>query len=198
MYVLLSTAYFPPIEWMAYAVQSNGVVLEANEHFQKQSYRSRMHIAGPNGIQRLSVPVERKSKEIKSIRISYSENWIKDHIKAIESAYANAPYFEVLYPDIKTLLNQRFVTLWELNAASIALFSQWLEIDLLKQETSEYVVVTGMKDLRGIHPKTQTDMNFSSYGQVFQHKIGFQNNLSALDLFFNLGRSSWDYLNALK
>lgn len=198
MHVLLSTAYFPPIEWMAYAVQSNGVVLEANEHFQKQSYRSRMHIAGPNGIQRLSVPVERKSKEIKSIRISYSENWIKDHIKAIESAYANAPYFEVLYPDIKTLLNQRFVTLWELNAASIALFSQWLEIDLLKQETSEYVVVTGMKDLRGIHPKTQTDMNFSSYGQVFQHKIGFQNNLSALDLFFNLGRSSWDYLNALK
>ncbi|CAI8291404.1 MAG: Uncharacterised protein [Flavobacteriales bacterium UBA4585] len=198
MHVLLSTAYFPPIEWMAYAVQSNGVVLEANEHFQKQSYRSRMHIAGPNGIQRLSVPVERKSKEIKSIRISYSENWIKDHIKAIESAYANAPYFEVLYPDIKTLLNQRFVTLWELNAASIALFSQWLEIDLLKQETSEYVVVTGMKDLRGIHPKTQTDMNFSSYGQVFQHKIGFQNNLSALDLFFNLGRSSWDYLKTLK
>ena len=198
MHVLLSTAYFPPIEWMAYAVQSNGVVLEANEHFQKQSYRSRMHIAGPNGIQRLSVPVERKSKEIKSIRISYSENWIKDHIKAIESAYANAPYFEVLYPDIKTLLNQRFVTLWELNAASIALFSQWLELDLLKRETSEYAVVTGMKDLRGIHPKTQTDMNFSSYGQVFQHKIGFQNNLSALDLFFNLGRSSWDYLKTLK
>lgn len=198
MHVLLSTAYFPPIEWMAYAVQSNGVVLEANEHFQKQSYRSRMHIAGPTGIQLLSVPVERKSKEIKSIRISYSENWIKDHIKAIESAYANAPYFEVLYPDIKTLLNQRFVTLWELNAASIALFSQWLEIDLLKQETSEYAVVTGMKDLRGIHPKTQTDMNFSSYGQVFQHKIGFQNNLSALDLFFNLGRSSWDYLKMLK
>jgi hypothetical protein len=198
MHVLLSTAYFPPIEWMAYAVQSNGAVLEANEHFQKQSYRSRMHIAGPNGIQRLSVPVERKSKEIKSIRISYSENWIKDHIKAIESAYANAPYFEVLYPDIKTLLNQRFETLWELNAASIALFSQWLEIDLLKRETSEYAVVTGMKDLRGIHPKTQTDMNFSSYGQVFQHKIGFQNNLSALDLFFNLGRSSWDYLKTLK
>ena len=37
MHVLLSTAYFPPIAWMAYAVQSNGAVLEANEHFQKQS-----------------------------------------------------------------------------------------------------------------------------------------------------------------
>ena len=198
MHVLLSTAYFPPIEWMAYAVQSNGVVLEANEHFQKQSYRSRTHIAGPNGVQKLSVPVERKYKAIKDVPISYSENWVKDHIKAIESAYANAPYFEVLYPDVKTLLNQRFETLWELNAASIALFSQWLELDLLKRETSEYAVITGLEDLRGIHPKAQTDMNFPSYGQVFQHKIGFQNNLSALDLFFNLGRSSWDYLKMLK
>jgi len=198
MHVLLSTAYFPPIEWMAYAVQSNGVVLEANEHFQKQSYRSRTHIAGPNGVQKLSVPVERKYKAIKDVPVSYSENWVKDHIKAIESAYANAPYFEVLYPDVKTLLNQRFETLWELNASSIALFSEWLELDLLKRETSEYAVITGLEDLRGIHPKAQTDMNFPSYGQVFQHKIGFQNNLSALDLFFNLGRSSWDYLKMLK
>ncbi|MDC0615520.1 WbqC family protein [Schleiferiaceae bacterium] len=198
MYVLLSTAYFPPIEWVAQAVQSSGIVLEANEHFQKQSYRSRMHIAGPNGMQRLSVPVERKSKDIKSIRISYNENWSKDHLKAIESAYANAPYFEVLFPDVKALLQERFETLWELNSASIALFSQWLEIELVKDETFEYVAITGNKDLRDIHPKTQSNMNFPSYGQVFQHKIGFQNNLSALDLFFNLGRSSWDYLNALK
>lgn len=198
MYVLLSTAYFPPIEWMAQAVQSSGIVLEANEHFQKQSYRSRMHIAGPNGMQRLSVPVERKSKDIKSIRISYNENWSKDHLKALESAYANAPYFEVLFPDVKALLQERFETLWELNSASIALFSQWLELELVKDETFEYVAITGNKDLRDIHPKTQSNMNFPSYGQVFQHKIGFQNNLSALDLFFNLGRSSWDYLNALK
>ena len=198
MYVLLSTSYFPPIEWMAQAVQSKGVVLEANEHFQKQTYRSRTHIAGPNGLQKLSVPVERKNKAIKEIQISYSENWVKDHRKAIESAYANAPYFEVLYPDVKALLCQQFETLWELNTASIALFSQWLELELLKEETSEYADNTGIKDFRDIHPKQTSQMNFPLYGQVFQHKIGFQNNLSALDLFFNLGRSSWDYLNALK
>ena len=149
-------------------------------------------------MQRLSVPVERKSKEIRNIRISYSENWSKDHLKALESAYANAPYFEVLFPDVKALLQQRFETLWELNTASIALFSQWLELELLKEETSEYADTTGIKDFRDIHPKQSSQMNFPLYGQVFQHKIGFQNNLSALDLFFNLGRSSWDYLNALK
>ena len=67
MHVLLSTAYFPPIEWMAYAVQSNGVVLEANEYFQKQTYRSRTHIAGSNGVQKLSAPVERKYNAIQEV-----------------------------------------------------------------------------------------------------------------------------------
>ena len=195
---LLSTAYFPPIEWMARAVQGNGLVLEAHEHFQKQSYRSRMHIAGPNGMQKLSVPVARKSKAIKIVRISHDENWEKDHIKAIESAYANSPYFEVLFPDVQSLLKRNFETLWELNHASIALFSQWLELDLQIDETSEYTDSTNVPDFRGIHPKTKSDLSFPKYGQVFQHKNGFQNNLSALDLFFNLGRSSWDYLNKLE
>ena len=65
-------------------------------------------------------------------------------------------------------------------------------------ETTEYIAITEIQDFRGINPKLESGLNYPTYGQVFQHKIGFQNNLSALDLFFNLGRSSWDYLNALK
>ncbi|NCF54022.1 MAG: hypothetical protein GWP31_05075 [Bacteroidetes bacterium] len=198
MHVLLSTAYFPPIEWLARAVQSKSYILEAHEHFQKQSYRSRMHISGPNGLLKLSIPVERKCKAIKKVRISYSENWTKDHLKAIESAYANAPYFEVLFPDVKAVLQERFETLWELNAATIALFSHWLEVEVPHHETTEYIAITEIQDFRGIHPKLESGLNYPTYGQVFAHKNGFQNNLSALDLFFNLGRSSWDYLNALK
>jgi hypothetical protein len=34
MHVLLSTAYFPPIEWLARVVQSKSYILEAHEHFQ--------------------------------------------------------------------------------------------------------------------------------------------------------------------
>jgi len=56
MQTLLSTAYFPPVIWVAYAVQSEELLLESQENFQKQSYRSRMDIAGPNGKQTLSVP----------------------------------------------------------------------------------------------------------------------------------------------
>ena len=84
--VVLSTAYFPPIEWMAHYVQRNSITLEGYELYQKQTYRSRALIAGPNGTQILNVPVKRKVREIQQSLISYEEDWVKDHIKALESA----------------------------------------------------------------------------------------------------------------
>jgi len=197
MDVLLSTAYFPPISWLAYVVQSDNWTLEAFEHFQKQSYRSRMNIHGPSGVQTLSVPAGRKVKEIQSTPISYQENWVQDHLRAIETAYANAPFFEVLFEDVRALLEQRYSTLWELNKATIALYLDWLELPLDIPITEEFKVDVHANDRRSLHPKESEDCIFPEYHQVFKHKNGFIHNLSALDLFFNLGRSSWDYLNEL-
>ena len=197
MHVFLSTAYFPPIAWLAHIVQSEQYSLEACERFQKQSYRSRMLIHGPHGLQTLSVPVDRKVKEIVDVPISYHENWIQDHLRAIETAYANAPFFEVLFEDVKTLLDKRYSTLWELNLATHELILEWLELPLEVQFTDEFSLDTLLKDRRSLHPKQSTGIYFPEYHQVFKHKNGFLDNLSALDLFFNLGRSSWDYLNEL-
>ena len=38
MTVTLSTAYFPPIEWLSYVVQSGDWALEAHEHFPKAKF----------------------------------------------------------------------------------------------------------------------------------------------------------------
>ena len=110
MQTLLSTAYFPPIIWVAYAVQSEELLLESQENFQKQSYRSRMDIAGPNGKQTLSVPVDRSIKSILITPISYQEDWVSKHLKSIETAYANSPFFEVLFPDIEVILKRNILT----------------------------------------------------------------------------------------
>ena len=195
--VLLATAYFPPISWLAEIVKADEWTLEACEHFQKQSYRSRTEIFGPHGKQVLSVPVVRKVKDIHAVPVSYQENWVQDHLRAIETAYANAPFFEVLFEDIRTLLKREYQTLWELNLATIELYLDWLELDVSHGQTSSYEVQTALRDARHYHPKELTGINFPEYQQVFKHKNGFLNNLSALDLFFNLGRSSWDYLNEL-
>ena len=197
MPTLLSTAYLPPALWVAHAIQSDGLILEAHENFQKQSYRSRTEIAGPNGKQVLSVPVDRSIKDILQTPVSYKEDWVKNHLRSIETAYANSPFFEVLFPDLEELLNHRFNTLWELNLATIRLLFHWLEFPCDIHYTSSFASEFCGHDARSLHPKRELDVEMPTYLQVFGEKNGFISNLSALDVFFNLGRSSWDYFQEL-
>jgi hypothetical protein len=196
--VVLSTAYFPPIEWMAHYVQQNSITLEGHEFYQKQTYRSRAVIAGPNGSLILNVPVKRKVREIQHSLISYEEDWVKDHVKALESAYAKSPFYEMLMPDVVALLREKRMTLWELNLGTLEIFERWLDMDRKWELSERFELEARGIDLRNLSPKAKSTLDFVLYTQVFQEKIGFQNNLSALDLFFNLGRSSWDYLTELE
>lgn len=197
MPTLLSTAYLPPALWVAHAIQSDGLLLEAHENFQKQSYRSRTEIAGPNGKQVLSVPVDRSVKDILQTPVSYKEDWVKNHLRSIATAYANSPFFEVLFPDLEEVLNHRFNTLWELNQATIKLMFHWLEHPYNIKYTSSFAPDFNGHDARSLHPKRELDVEMPTYLQVFGEKNGFISNLSALDVFFNLGRSSWDYFQEL-
>ena len=65
--MLLSSAYFPPVAWLALAARDmtlspdrvlpSHVLLEASENYQKQSYRNRCYILAGDGPQMLQVPV---------------------------------------------------------------------------------------------------------------------------------------------
>ncbi len=66
--MLLSSAYFPPLSWLALAARDfalspdrvlpSVVQLEACENYQKQSYRNRCYILAGDGVQMLQVPVK--------------------------------------------------------------------------------------------------------------------------------------------
>ena len=60
---LLSTAYFPPIEYFVAMANSARVQIESGEMYQKQSYRTRCHIYSANGLLALTVPVRRNTPE---------------------------------------------------------------------------------------------------------------------------------------
>ena len=61
MNVLLSTTYFGPIQWYQKLNRADEAWIERHESFQKQTYRNRCLIATTQGIQALTVPVERTS-----------------------------------------------------------------------------------------------------------------------------------------
>ena len=60
MKALLSTTYFGPVQWYQKLYRHEAVQIEQWESFQKQTYRNRCLIATTQGIQALTVPVERK------------------------------------------------------------------------------------------------------------------------------------------
>ena len=57
--VCLSTAYLAPVSYYCKLHAFDTVQLETCENYRKQSFRNRCRIATANGIQELTVPVEK-------------------------------------------------------------------------------------------------------------------------------------------
>ena len=75
---ILSSAYFPPIEYFRVIARVGNVFLEANETFQKQTYRNRCKILAADGVLSLSIPlIKGEDRAIASMKIDYSKPWLQ-------------------------------------------------------------------------------------------------------------------------
>ena len=94
--LLIELHYFPCVSYFKLLSAYEKVFLEAEEHFIKQTYRNRTYILTSNKIDRLSIPIihEDKKKPIRLLSIDYKLKWQLRHWRAIQSAYAKAPFFE--------------------------------------------------------------------------------------------------------
>lgn len=195
---LLSTAYWPPVEWFAQWIRAGEAQIESQETIQKQSYRNRCRILSQHGVQELIIPLDRTgSKEIKKIQLSSREDWWRVHWKAIETAYSNAPFFAALQDDIQPIYSgDRPDTLWEWNLQIIEVCRKWLEIDFPLRETLEFSLEAEADFRQIIHPKKELTISPTPYKQVFHVKNGkaFVPGLSILDLILNEGPSAFSNL----
>lgn len=197
--VLLSTAYLPNIEYFSYLLNSEPVIIEAQEHFQKQSYRNRCEILSANGKLDLVIPLKKKQdKEIISQKeISYAENWQIRHWRAITSAYKNSPYFDYFEDELSPFYSRRTELLLDYNTQIVQAILKILRLNKQLYFTESYEKETGFTDLRDkIHPKKEVRgvISFKPYSQVFSEKMAFIENLSIIDLLFNKGLETKDYL----
>ena len=84
--VVLSTAYFAPIQYFCKLISYDKILIGPHEHFGKQSYRNRCQIYGANGALNLSIPTIKGGTHktaSKDIRIDYTENWQNIHFRSI-------------------------------------------------------------------------------------------------------------------
>ena len=198
--VLLSTTYFGQVQWYQKLHRAEYVQIERWESFQKQTYRNRCLIATTQGIQALTVPIERKSVNyIKDIRISDHGNWRHLHWNALQSAYGESPFFEYYQDDIRPFFEQRWDYLLDFNEAIRAKMCDLIDIQPKVRLTEEFTTtVNKYKDyrmaIRPKNPEADPDFDPKPYYQVYQQKHGFLPNLSILDLLFNMGPESIFYL----
>lgn len=220
--VLLTTAYFPPIEYLAAIanecrfnpgmteVEHAVVYIEACEHYVKQSWRNRCRFYAADGAQTLNFPVRHEDfgKPISQMRIDWKTDWLTRHERAIISAYRTSPYFEYYQDELFAILDSRPELMLDFNTQILKFFLRKTGIPTDIRFTSEWEAVTieGHKvtDLReAIHPKRPNtilkDLRLERpYWQVFSPKHGFIPGLSIMDLLFNEGPDSICYLKNLK
>lgn len=227
MALLLSTAYLPPVDWFA-AVASDAslageispasVVLEACEHYRKQTWRNRCTILTASGKENLLIPIVHGAGEapaadgkaapvdrnvshipIREVRIDQSVDWVHAHEQAIASAYGSSAYFEYYKDELFALLESGEGGLYAFNRRLI----DWLLLKLhlpARVADSREFLRPEKGDLRErLHPKKAPLYRCGRpYYQVFSAKSGFVEGLSVVDLLFNEGPDSLSVLAAMQ
>jgi hypothetical protein len=195
--LLLETQYFPSLAWCCAFWKESQVFLDASEHYQKGGFRNKCFIAGPNGEQRLSIPLvkgKHQQTPIQEVKISYAEPWQRQHWRSIQAAYGNAPYFEHYSADISGLFHQEWEYLFDLNQEIIRIIlCQKLKWQGILGLENDYFKPGEWP--RGTDGRSRLQITTPlPYPQVFQERHGFLPGLSILDLLFCCGKTAGEVL----
>ncbi len=200
MTVLLHPTYFPSIATFAVIAQRK-VVWEVFDNFQKQTYRNRCYICTDQGKHMINIPIKHvgvnQGRQLYSnVILENQEAWQKQHWRTLETAYRTSPYFEFYEDDINPIYQNSVQSLFELNLETISIIMSCLGIEeefgtTMKYESNPKGIIDGR---HLVDAKKPFDFDQKRYTQVFHEKHGFVSNLSILDLLFNEGPNTVDFL----
>jgi len=162
---------------------------DIHEHYHKQFFYNRCVIYGPNGAQKLTIPIHKKHEKtaLKDIEIGYETDWQRIHWCSFEAAYRRSPYFEYYEDAFRPLyLDYTPTHLVEWNIKMLEVVCKLMEIDFKPVFTAEYLKKhPDVQDYRNLAiPNENVQGKEVKYLQVFEEKHGFIPNLSIIDLLF--------------
>lgn len=127
---VLQPGYLP---WLGFFEQMSRVdvfVMYDDVQFDKNGWRNRNRIKGPDGPHWLSVPVHGSTEsKILDVSIDRKQKWAKKHIGSIEQFYKKAPFRDEYLPKLKEILNSDWEKLVDLDMALIETLKNWFEIE---------------------------------------------------------------------
>ena len=149
---------------------------------------------------RLCTKKKQENQKFYEVELEYKTLWYRIHWKSITTAYRSSPYFEFYEDELKTIFEKKYDTLMELNLNSIRFFAKQLNLQLFETYTTSFKRESDSDDYRFlVNAKYKlNDSKIPQYTQVFGDRHGFIENPSMLDLLFNLGPNTLDYLSEIK
>ena len=200
--VLTELHYLPSIPYFQQLLPADALLLDAHEHYHKQTYRNRCLVLTAQGPQPLTVPVLDGARAAKvrtsAIEIDYRQNWPHRHFRTLQTAYGASPYFSYYADYLWEIYAQKPARLWDLNLAFLHLLLRCLRWPLATEFTTQYLPPTpplpgqALRDRRDfLTPKHQPAGAEPDrpaprpYPQVFGP--AFVPGLSVLDLLFMQG-----------
>lgn len=193
---LLSAFYFGSVEHYRLLAHHAVVWIDTGEHYERQSYRTRTGIVGPNGTQDLRVHVVHdhgRKMPMHAVGLSHAETWPQQHLHAIRSAYGQTPWYIHYADDLEAVLQHPYERLVDLDLATLHLGLKWLGLRTEVRVLERYVEAdaAGVDDLRTVlHPKRPLPAQVAPvppYTQVFADRHGFAARRSIIDLVCNCG-----------
>lgn len=176
----LPPAYCGSVRRYAAMAAFGNAVTDSSRRFNKREKDThRCSISGPNGIQRLTVPLEKPaewhSTRLSDVRVSTHGEWWNVHWGAISSAYGRTPFFEYYADDLLPAFSGKIESLMELDDMIDRFCRRVLGIPM----PEEFPAETTTRELPEIID--------TPYYQIWADRYGFIPDLSVLDLIFNMG-----------
>lgn len=215
--------YFPTIHFYLKMILSDVFVLADNLQYSKHSLVNRTKINTAEGKQWLTVPVltsKRGIQKINNMNIQPESNWHRKHKVALKTYYKFSPFFEHYMHRYESIFNSTWSSLLNLDIAVIEMIKKQLKINkklfsiskLSIQNTgtkriielaktfncSKYLIFDS--EVSFVNQKSLENagielvikkLNIKEYRQQFKP---FTSDLSIIDLLFNIGNESLEYL----
>jgi hypothetical protein len=215
---VLQPSYLP---WLGYFDQIDRVdvfVYYDDVQYDKNGWRNRNRIKGPNGPVWLSVPVKHSGRGLQNINEVEmdGQGWSRKHLRSLEQFYAKAPYGRDYMPGLVELLSRPWARLADLDIAVNDAIVRWLGLDTrivrssslgIEGDRNERLIricrhFAADRYLSGNAAKVYVDeaafaeMGISVEWQDYSHPVypqmhgPFVSHLSIIDLLMNAGPDS--------
>ena len=177
-----SISYFKQV-----IANKDSITLTSGELVDRKNKRNRFSILSSHSKQQLTIPIKepRTRKTLLETQISNEEPWQKLHWRSIQTYYNNAPFFEFYDYKIEPLFTKEYNSLYEFNKEGFLIVLDAIKVDVHWIESKKEALPIELETLPCV-----------PYGQVFSDHLPFEDNLSILDLLFNLGPDTLAYLAA--